>query len=85
MYHGSIPVWGWIIFLLVAIDDVFLWLHSPYLAIPLMLILIVIVVVFVVGGKQATNGAIKMLKDGAMQVMGNVTTRAATAMIKKKE
>jgi len=74
-----------VIFLLVAIDDVFLWLHSPYLAIPLMLVLIVIVVMFVVGGKQATTGIVKLAKDGAMQVMGIFTTRAAAAMIKKQD
>lgn len=49
-----------------------------------MLALIVVVVVFVVGGKQATSGIVKLAKDGAMQVMGSVTTRAAAAMIKKQ-
>lgn len=71
------------IFLLVAIDDVFLWLHSPYLAIPLTLLLIVGVVVFFVGGKDATNGLVNVVKQGVMQLLGNVTTRAAAAMIKK--
>ena len=69
---------------MVAIDDIFLWLHSPYLAIPLMLVLIVVVVLFFFGGKQATSGIVKMAKDGAMGLLGNVTTRAAAAMIKKQ-
>ena len=71
------------IFLLVAIDDIFLWLHSPYLAIPLTLLLIVGVVVFFVGGKDATNGVVNVVKQGFMQLLGKVTTQAAAAMIKK--
>ena len=71
------------IFLLVAIDDVLLWLHSPYLAIPLTLLLIVGIVIFFVGGKDAANGVVNVVKQGVMQLLGNVTTRAAAAMIKK--
>lgn len=71
------------IFILVAIDDVFLWLHSPYLAIPLTLLLIVGVVVFCVGGKDAASGLVDVVKQGVMQLLGKVTTQAAAAMIKK--
>lgn len=47
------------------------------------LLLIVGVVVFFVGGKDATNGVVNVVKQGVMQLLGNVTTRAAAAMIKK--
>lgn len=76
-------MWGWIIFLLVAIDDVFLWLHSPYLAIPLTLVLIVVVVVFVVGGKNAATNVLSMVKGQATQLIAGATTKAAASMIKK--
>lgn len=66
-----------------AIDDVFLWLHSPYLAIPLTLLLIVGVIVFFVGGKDAANGVVNVVKQGVMQLLGKLTTQAAAAMIKK--
>lgn len=43
---GAIPKWGWILFLIVAFDDILLWLSSPALAIPLTIILLVIGGVF---------------------------------------
>lgn len=70
-------------FLLVAIDDVFLWLHSPYLAIPLTIILILVVVVFATGGKSAATNIVSKAKNGALGLLTNLTTKAATSMIKK--
>ena len=83
MYSGSIPLWGWIIFLLVAIDDVFLWLHSPYLAIPLTIMIIVVAVIFVVGGKSAATNLLSMAKSQATHFIAGATTKAAASMIKK--
>lgn len=83
MYTGSIPLWGWVIFLLVAIDDVFLWLHSPYLAIPLALVLIVVAVLFMMGGKNAATNALNIIKRQATQLIAGATTKAAASMIKK--
>lgn len=70
-------------FLLVAIDDVFLWLHSPYLAIPLTIILILVVVIFVTGGKSAATNIVNTIKGGATGMLANLTTQAAASMIKK--
>ncbi len=68
---------------MVIIDDVFLWLHSPYLAIPLTLLLIVAVVVFAVGGKSAATNLFNMAKSQIMQLLAGATTKAAASMIKK--
>lgn len=76
-------MWGWILFLLVALDDVFLWLHSPYLAVPLTLLLILFVVVFATGGKSAASNIVNTIKNGAFGWFAGFTTRAATSMIKK--
>ena len=83
MYSGSIPLWGWVIFLLVALDDVFLWLHSPYLAIPLTIILILVVVLFVTGGKSAATGLLGTVKKTLTGLLTNLTAQAATSMLKK--
>ena len=83
MYSGSIPLWGWVIFLLVALDDVFLWLHSPYLAIPLTIILILVVVLFVTGGKSAATGLLGTVKNTLTGLLTNLTAQAATSMLKK--
>ena len=83
MYTGSIPLWGWVIFLLVALDDVLVWLHSPYLAIPLTLIVILVIIIFFVGGKSAATNLISMAKQRATSVVASLTTKAATSMIKK--
>ena len=48
---GAIPKWAWILFLIVAVDDILLWMQSPYLALPLTVVLVVVGIVFAVGGK----------------------------------
>ena len=70
-------------FLLVAIDDVFLWLHSPYLAIPLTIILILFIVLFITGGKSAAGNVVNTIKSGARELVANITTQAAASMMKK--
>lgn len=60
-----------------------MWLHSPYIAIPLTLILIAAVAVFVFGGKSAANNIINLAKNGAKNFVTGMTTRAATQMLKK--
>jgi hypothetical protein len=71
------------VFLLVALDDVFLWLHSPYLAIPLTLVIIVVVVIFITGGKSAAGNIVNMIKGSATQAIAGLTTKAAASIIKK--
>jgi hypothetical protein len=63
---------------------VFLWLHSPYLAIPLTLALILAVVIFAVGGKSAATNVMGMIKQGATSTLTNLTTKAATSILKKE-
>jgi hypothetical protein len=70
--------------MLVVIDDVFLWLHSPYLAIPLTLLLIVVVVIFVVGGKAAAANLFNMVKGQATQLLVGATTKTAASVLKKE-
>jgi hypothetical protein len=69
--------------MLVVIDDVFLWLHSPYLAIPITLIIIVLVVIFAVGGKSAATNVFNMLRSQATSFIAGATTKAAASIIKK--
>lgn len=80
---GSIPTWGWVVFLLVAIDDIFLWLHSPYLAIPLTIILLLVVVIFLFGGKSAAGNIVNTARKGAASFVTSMTTRAAGQMLKR--
>jgi hypothetical protein len=60
-----------------------LWLHSPYLAIPLTLILIAVVAVFAFGGKSAASNIVNVAKSGAQNFVAGMTTRAASQMLKK--
>jgi hypothetical protein len=80
---GSIPTWGWILFLLVAFDDILLWLKSPYLAIPITLVLIVIVLIFLFGGRSTMNSLTNNLRSAASNAVANVTTQAASSMLKR--
>jgi hypothetical protein len=69
--------------MLVVIDDVFLWLHSPYLAIPFTLILIVVGVIFAVGGKSAATNLLNMVRGQATQLIVGATTKTAASVLKK--
>lgn len=80
---GSIPTWGWILFILVAFDDILVWLKSPYLAIPITLVLILIVLLFLFGGKGAMNSMTNNLRKAASNVVANATTQAASSMLKR--
>ncbi len=80
---GSIPTWGWIIFLLVAFDDILLWLHSPYLAIPLTIALILIGAIFFFGGKSTAGNLVNTAKKGANNLLTNMTARATSKMLKR--
>lgn len=74
---GSIPKWGWIIFLVVAFDDILLWMASPYLAIPVTLLLIAVGGVFAFGGKglatSMVNNARRMATSRFTQVAAQAT------------
>ena len=52
---GAIPKWGWILFLVVAFDDILLWIKSPYLAIPITIVLLAVAGIFFFGGRGLAN------------------------------
>lgn len=71
---GSIPKWGWILFLVVAFDDILLWIKSPYLAIPVTILLLAVGAVFFLGGRGLANSLI----NNARRAGSNLLTQAAT-------
>lgn len=80
---GSIPTWGWILFLLVSFDDILVWLKSPYLAVPIALILIIVVLIFVFGGRSAMTNITNNVRRAASNAVTNATTQAASSMLKR--
>jgi hypothetical protein len=68
--------------LIVALDDMALWLHSPYLAIPLTLILIAVVAVFAFGGKSAVHNIVNFAKSWLIILLLPRLLRAASQMPK---
>lgn len=82
MYVGAIPKWGWILFLVVAIDDILLWLASPALAIPLTIILVIIGGVLFFGGPSLASSLITNARRAASNSFGQITAQAATKIMK---
>ena len=80
---ASIPTWGWILFLLVAFDDIIMWMKSPYLAIPLILILVLIVGILMVGGKGAMGNIGNTVKNTLSSAVTGATTKVASSMLKR--
>jgi len=78
---GAIPKWGWILFLVVAFDDILLWLSSPALAIPLTIILIAIGGVFFFGGPGLASSLVNNARTVARNSIGQITAQAATKMM----
>ena len=79
---GAIPKWGWILFLVVAIDDILLWLSSPALAIPLTIILVVIGGVFFFGGPTFAGALVNNARRAASGMFGQVAAQATTRMMR---
>lgn len=79
---GAIPKWGWILFLIVAIDDILLWLSSPALAIPLTIILVVIGGVFFFGGPSFANALVTNARRAASNSFGQIAAQATTRMMR---
>lgn len=75
---GAIPKWGWVLFLLVAFDDVLLWLKSPYLAIPITLVLLAIGLVFMLGGRTLATSLLSNARRTATSMATQATTRMMT-------
>jgi hypothetical protein len=50
----------------------------------LTLALILAVVIFAVGGKSAATNVMGMIKQGATSTLTNLTTKAATSILKKE-
>lgn len=78
---GAIPKWGWILFLIVALDDIFLWLSSPALAIPLTIILVVIGGVFFYGGPSLAGSLVNNARRAAQNSFGQLAAQATTRMM----
>ena len=79
---GAIPKWGWILFLIVAIDDILLWLSSPALAIPLTIILVVLGGVFFFGGPAFASGLVINARRAASGAFGQFAAQATTRMMR---
>ena len=73
---GAIPKWAWIVFAVVAFDDIILWVKSPFLALPVTIVLILVGVVFFLGGKNMVSA---LFNNGRRLV-----TNTATNMVTKK-
>lgn len=79
---GAIPKWGWILFLIVAFDDILLWLSSPALAIPLTIILVVIGGVLFFGGTGFASTLVNNARRAASSQFGNLAAQATTRMMR---
>jgi hypothetical protein len=77
---GAIPKWGWILLLAVSFDDILVWLSSPVLAIPLILIIILSVVFFIYKPSAAGN-----LMQNAANVtrasLGSLAVKATAGLV----
>jgi hypothetical protein len=78
---GAIPKWGWILFLIVAFDDILLWLSSPALAIPITIILIAIGGVFFFGGPTLASSLVNNARSAARNSFGNLAAQATTKIM----
>ena len=79
---GAIPKWGWILFLVVAFDDILIWLKSPYLAIPITVILLLVFMVFMFGGRQFASSLVNNARRAASNQFSNLATQATTRMMR---
>ena len=79
---GAIPKWGWILFLIVAIDDILLWFSSPALAIPLTIILVVLGGIFFFGGPGFASTLVNNARRAASNSLGQIAAQATTRMMR---
>lgn len=75
---GSIPKWGWLLFIVVAFDDILLWLKSPYLAVPITIILLAVGAVFFLGGRGLANSLVNNARRAGSNLFNQVATQATT-------
>ena len=79
---GAIPKWGWILFLIVAIDDILLWLSSPALAIPITFVLIILGGIFLFGGPSVANSLFNNARRAASSSFGQIAAQATTKLMR---
>ena len=79
---GAIPKWGWILFLIVAFDDILLWLKSPYLAIPITLVLVIVGMIFVFGGRDFATSLVNNARRAASNQFTSLATQATTRVMR---
>ncbi len=81
---GAIPKWGWILFLIVALDDILLWLSSPALAIPITFALIIVGGIFLFGGPTVANTLVNNARRAASNSFGQIAAQATTKIIRSQ-
>lgn len=79
---GAIPKWGWILFLVVAFDDILIWLKSPYLAIPITVVLLLVFMVFMFGGREFASSLVNNARRAASNQFSSLATQATTRMMR---
>jgi hypothetical protein len=82
VYVGAIPKWAWIIFLIVAFDDIVIWMQSPYMLLPISILVALVAVVFAVGGKGLAGSLVNNARRAATNTFQSFTTQAATRMMR---
>lgn len=78
---GSIPVWGWVLFAIVAFDDILIWIKSPYLAIPITIILLILGAIFFLGGSNMANSMVNNARRAGGNFLSQMTTQAAARVL----
>lgn len=81
---GAIPKWGWILFLIVAIDDILLWLSSPALAIPITFVLIILGGIFLFGGPAVAGSLVNNARRAASNSFGQMAAQATTKIMRSQ-
>ena len=81
---GSIPKWGWILFLVVAIDDILLWIKSPYLAIPVAIVLLVVGAIFFLGGRSLANSLVNNARRAGSNLLTQATAQATGRILNRE-
>ena len=78
---GAIPKWGWILFLVVAFDDILLWIKSPYLAIPITIVLLAVAGIFFFGGRGLANTMINNARQAGTNLFNQAATQATGRLL----
>lgn len=81
VYIGAIPGWAWIVFAIVAFDDILLWFKSPMMALPVTLVLVIVILVLFIGGRGMFTSILNNARRAATNAATNFATQAATGRL----